>query len=137
MWFAVGELERGRDGNAVVAARARSCGVQVTWTEWEGMCHEWMLVTHGLPQAARTFVLWAEACKRLVEEAEGKIQGQGGTAVLYKMPQCVPLQIEGGVEGLAPLPFEVVRRLMKIRNRQRPVWVGKDVKASRQNVIRL
>lgn len=133
MWFAVGELERGRDGNAVVAARTRSCGVRVTWTEWEGMCHEWMLVTNGLPQASTTFVLWAEACKRLGEEAEGKKQGVGGTAVMYKMPQCRPLQREGGVEGLTPLPFEVVRHLMKIRNMQRPFWVGKDMEASRQN----
>ncbi|KAJ4299558.1 hypothetical protein N0V90_004804 [Kalmusia sp. IMI 367209] len=43
MWFAVGEFERGRDGNTVVASQATRSGVPVTWTEWEGMCHEWMI----------------------------------------------------------------------------------------------
>ncbi|KAF1955020.1 alpha/beta-hydrolase [Byssothecium circinans] len=122
IWFAVGELERGRDGNAVVASRAASCGVQVTWTEWQGMCHEYMIVTHGLPQASKTFMFWADACKRMIEQSEA-LQSPS-TAVMYLMPDCNAVGIEGGVQDLMPLPFESVRLLMRIMNKKRPIWTG-------------
>ncbi|KAF2656600.1 alpha/beta-hydrolase [Lophiostoma macrostomum CBS 122681] len=121
MWITVGGLERGRDGNAVVASQAAKCGVSVTWTEWEGMCHEWMIVTRGLPQASLTFKLWAEACMKLSsDQTKAK-----SPAILYRMPDCVPVEILGGVEELNQVAFDAVRRLMKIRNKQRPIWVGK------------
>jgi len=122
MWFAVGELERGRDGNAVVASQAGRCGVHVSWTEWQGMCHEYMIITRGLPQASKTFNLWAEACKGfLVPNKAGQIASR---AEMYCMPNCEPINIEGGLDGLMVLPIRSIRQLMWLRNKQRPVWTG-------------
>jgi acetyl esterase/lipase len=133
MWFAVGELERGRDGNAVVASQAARCGVNVTWTEWQGVCHEYMIVTRGLPQGAKTFDLCAEACIRFLRsDSAGH---STNTAMMYCMPSCDQVDIEGGVNGLMSLLFESIRQLMWLRNKQRPVWTGdslnKDAKVSR------
>ncbi|PVH99810.1 alpha/beta-hydrolase [Periconia macrospinosa] len=124
MWFAVGELERGRDGNAAVACQAASCGVHVTWTEWQEMCHEYMIVTRGLPQASKTFTLWADACVKYLTRSESELEAR--KAVLYCMPDCKEVHMEGGLPGLAVIPHESIRRLMRIRNKQRPVWTGKS-----------
>jgi hypothetical protein len=51
------------------------------------------------------------------------------------MPNCHPVDIEDGVDGLMSLPFESIRQLMRLRNKQRRVWTGdsliKDAKKSR------
>jgi hypothetical protein len=124
MWFGVGQLERGRDGNAMVAAQAVKSGVRVCWTEWQGMCHEWTTICRGLPQVDKAFALWAEACKDMLlgNQTEKTLKSK---AVMYKMPDCWGEEMEGGVENVAPLDFETVKRLMQIRKRQRPVWTGR------------
>lgn len=95
MWFAVGECERGRDGNAVVASQAAKCGVHVDWTEWQGMCHEHMIITRSLPQISKTFTLWAEACEQFL--TWGKAEQTTSKAVMYRMPDCEAVDIDGGV----------------------------------------
>lgn len=128
MWFAVGQLERGKDGNAVVAARAAECNVKVTWAEWEGMCHEWMILGRGLPQVQTLFRAWADACKAMVDESlRASSANPESTAVMYRMPDSSVVQLSSGVKGLSPLAFDAVGQLMKIRNRQRPVWVGNAI----------
>jgi hypothetical protein len=59
------------------------------------------------------------------------------TALMYRMPDCEPVEIAGGVKSIMPLPFESVRQLMRIRNKQRPIWNGAVLKKNRNKETRL
>lgn len=122
MWFAVGELEKGRYGNAVLVSRAASCGVRVTWTDWQRMCHKYRIVTRVLPQAYKTFELWAMACIEF--DSQAKAEHIISKATLYTMPDCKETEMSRGLGYLMPLPFECIRQLTRISNAQRPVWTG-------------
>lgn len=119
MWFACGSEERVLDSNKVVASQAARCGVPISWNLYEGMPHEFTLLLGKLPQAKHCFTAWADACKALVQ---GKVTTS--RSKLIKMPNCDEEGL-GDVKELAPLPFDEVRKRMKIRNRERPVWTGK------------
>ena len=120
MWFACASEERGLDGNKVVASQAARSGVGVTWTEYEGMPHEFAILLGSVPQAKHCFEAWARACEML---GAGKALTEKATVL--KMPSCE--EVDGGeVVDLAPLPFEEVRRRMREYNSRRPIWTGKE-----------
>ena len=118
MWFSCGSEERGLDGNKVVASQAAKCGVPVLWNEYAGMPHEFMILMSRTPQAQHCLRAWADACTALVG---GKVVSSRGK--MFKMPACEEVEI-GNVAELAPLPFDEVRKRMRRRNRERPVWTG-------------
>lgn len=117
LWIACGSNERGIDGNKTVASQALKGGVPVLWDEYEGMCHEFMVLLGKIPQAKHCFEGWAAACTAM---ANGSVRESRGR--LIKMPDCKIDNIE--LRGLAPLPFDEVRRRMRQRNLRRPVWKG-------------
>ena len=125
MWFACGSEERGLDGVKVVASQAARCGVPVLWNEYAGMPHEFALLLSKLPQAKHCFEAWADACNRLVED-----QVVRSRAVYLNMPNCAEVE-SGEVAELAPLPFDEVRRRMKMQNGERPVYTGGPGRISR------
>ena len=118
MWFACGSEERGLDGIKVVASQAAKCGVPVLWNEYAGMPHEFALLLSRLPQSKHCFEAWADACKKLVEGQVARSR-----AVNLNMPDCAEVE-SGEVIELAPLPFDEVKRRMKMQNGQRPVYRG-------------
>ena len=118
MWFACGSEERGLDGIKVVASQAAKCGVPVLWNEYAGMPHEFALLLSRLPQSKHCFEAWADACKKLV-----KGQVARSRVVNLNMPDCAEVE-SGEVIELAPLPFDEVKRRMKMQNGQRPVYRG-------------
>ena len=118
MWFACGSEERGLDGIKVVASQAAKCGVPVLWKEYAGMPHEFALLLSKLPQAKHCFEAWADACNKLVER-----QIFQSRAVYLNMPNCEEVE-SGEVAELAPLPFDEVKRRMKMQNSERPVYRG-------------
>ena len=118
MWFACGSEERGLDGIKVVASQAAKCGVPVLWNEYAGMPHEFALLLSRLPQSKHCFEAWADACKKLVEGQVARSR-----AVTLNMPDCAEVE-SGEVTELAPLPFDEVKRRMKMQNGQRPVYRG-------------
>ena len=118
MWFACGSEERGLDGIKVVASQAAKCGVPVLWNEYAGMPHEFALLLSRLPQSKHCFEAWADACKKLVEGQVARSR-----AVNLNMPDCAEVE-SGEVMELAPLPFDEVKRRMKVQNGQRPVYRG-------------
>jgi acetyl esterase/lipase len=133
MWLAVGGEERGLDGNKAVASRAARSSVPVTWVQYEGMPHEWMILLRKLSQAKHCFDSWGEAILRFVGEQTSSQQSatHDHAAVLLKMPDC-QLEPMTAVEQLASLDFEEMRRRMKKKNAARPIWTGsgaRDVKA--------
>ena len=125
MWFACGSEERGLDGIKVVASQAAKCGVPVLWNEYAGMPHEFALLLSKLPQAKHCFDAWADACNKLVE---GRVVSS--RAVYLNMPNCAEVE-SSEVAELAPLPFDEVRRRMKMQNDQRPVYTGASGAISR------
>ena len=118
MWFACGSEERGLDGIKVVASQAAKCGVPVLWNEYAGMPHEFALLLSRLPQSKHCFEAWADACKKLVEGQVARSR-----AVNLNMPDCAEVE-SGEVIELAPLPFDEVKKRMKMQNGQRPVYRG-------------
>ena len=120
MWFAMGCEELGFDGNRVVASQAAKSGVRVQWNEYEGMCHEFMMVMAKLPQSGHAFKSMAAACLAF---ATGK-GPKGSKGMRWLMPSCEQASA-GKVEDLAPLPHEEILSKMKYYNATRPVWTGK------------
>ena len=121
MWFGCGSEERVLDGNKVVASQAAKSGVPVLWNEYAGMPHEFAILMSRTPQAKHCLAAWADACKKFVEG-----QVVRSHAILLKMPACEEVEI-GDVAELAPLPFDDVRRRMKMQNRGRPVYSGPPI----------
>lgn len=119
MWFALGSLERGLDGNRVTASQAARCGVPVQWNEYEGMPHEFMIILGGFPQSKHCFGTWAKVCK---DFADGK--PSVSCAQKFMMPDCADIVDLGNVADISPLEFEEVRRLMRQKNSERPLWTG-------------
>ncbi|UDD61996.1 hypothetical protein AFCA_009329 [Aspergillus flavus] len=103
MWFACGREKRGVDGNRVVASQAAKSGVTVIWND--------IFFNSGLQPA-----------KPLRGGKIGARELQSG-AVRCLMPDCKPMVL-GSPVGIAPLPFEEVRKRMEY-NATRPVWTGK------------
>ncbi|KOC12618.1 hypothetical protein AFLA70_150g002281 [Aspergillus flavus AF70] len=122
MWFACGCEERGVNGNRVVASQAAKSGVTVIWNEYEGMPHEFPIFLSALPQTHLLLQLWAAACQAFAGGKIGARELQSG-AVRCLMPDCKPMVL-GSPVGIAPLPFEEVRKRMEY-NATRPVWTGK------------
>ncbi|KAF2235268.1 alpha/beta-hydrolase [Viridothelium virens] len=120
MFFLCGCEERGIDGNRVIAAQAARSGVAVDWNEYEGMLHEFPIITAKLPQAKHAFGLWANAC---LNYASGKeIQSR---STKWLMPDCTRYDL-GPPSNLLPLEsHEEIRRRMKIYNSNRPIWTGR------------
>lgn len=118
MWFASGSEERGLDSIEVVASQAAKCGVPVLWNEYAGMPHEFVVLMGKSPQANHCMDAWADACNKLVSGQAFMSRG-----VVLKMPACEEFET-GPVAELAPLPFDEVRRRMKTRNRERPMYTG-------------
>ncbi|KAB8245044.1 Alpha/Beta hydrolase protein [Aspergillus flavus] len=122
MWFACGCEERGVNGNRVVASQAAKSGVTVIWNEYEGMPHEFPIFLSALPQIHLLLQLWAAACQAFAGGKIGARELQSG-AVRCLMPDCKPMVL-GSPVGIAPLPFEEVRKRMEY-NATRPDWTGK------------
>lgn len=116
MWFASDSEERGLDSIKVVASQAAKCGVPVLWNEYAGMPHEFVVLMGKSPQANHCMDAWADACNKLVS---GQVFMSRG--VVLTIPACEEFET-GPVAELAPLPFDEVRRRMKIRNRERPMY---------------
>lgn len=117
-WFAVGCEEQGLDGNKVTASQMAKSGVSVEWNEYEGMTHEFVIMTSKLPQAKLAFEQWAAACQNFVN---GKCKNG---ATHWLMPDARPVDI-GPPTGLSPLPHAVIREKMREYNATRPIWTGK------------
>lgn len=125
MFFLCGTEERGVDGNRVVASQAAKSGVIVTWHEYEGMPHDFILIMAKLPQAKHAMALWVRAC---IDILESKKERQGlakSSAVQWLMPDCKKKIDLGDPQNISPLSFEEVRRKMREYNATRPVWTGK------------
>ena len=116
MWFSCGSEKRGLDGNKVVASQAAKCGVPILWNEYAGMPHEFMILMSRTPQAQHCLRAWADACTALVG---GQVVSSRGK--IFKMPACEEVEIDNVAE-LAPLPIDEVRKRMRRRNCERPVW---------------
>ncbi|EIT79038.1 hypothetical protein AO1008_03329 [Aspergillus oryzae 100-8] len=113
---------RGVNGNRVVASQAAKSGVTVIWNEYEGMPHEFPIFLSALPQIHLLLQLWAAACQAFAGGKIGARELQSG-AVRCLMPDCKPMVL-GSPVGIAPLPFEEVRKRMEY-NATRPDWTGK------------
>ena len=118
MWFSCGSEERGLDGNKVVASQAAKCGVPVSWNEYAGMPHEFVILMSRMPQAQHCLNAWADACRALSDGQLVKSRGR-----IFKTPACEEVEV-AKVTELAPLPFDEVRKRMKERNSERRVWAG-------------
>ena len=115
MWFGVGGEERGLDGNKAVAAQAVKCGVPITFAEYEGMPHEWMILLRHFPQANHCFEAWAGACINFGNTAE-----PASRTILVHLPSCVE-DVTGDVAGPASLEHEELRKRMRERSAARPI----------------
>lgn len=125
MFFLCGSEERGIDGNRVVASQAAKSGVTVTWNEYEGMPHDFILIMAKLPQAKHAMALWARACVDFIaSKTDGRTIARP-SAIRLLMPDCKAKIDLGDPRDMSPLPFEEVRRKMREYNATRPVWTGK------------
>ncbi|KAH8692772.1 Alpha/Beta hydrolase protein [Talaromyces proteolyticus] len=116
---------RGIDGNRVVASQAAKSGVTVTWNEYEGMPHDFILIMRMLPQAKHALGLWVRACIDMFESKKGRQTAAKSSAIRWLMPDCKKNIDLGDPRDILPLPFEEVRKKMRAYNVTRPVWTGK------------
>ncbi len=118
MWLSCGSEERGLDANKVVASQAAKCGVPVLWDEYAGMPHEFAILMGRMRQAQHYLKAWADAYTAFASGEVVKSRGR-----ILQMPACEEVEINS-VEELAPLPFNDVRRRMRVKNGERPIWTG-------------
>lgn len=124
MWFTCGSLERNIDGNKAIASQAAKCGVTVQWNQYEGMFHEFMVIVSNFPQTTHCYDNWARACAEL---ADAKMEKSH--AVSFNMPDCKDIVELGDVADLSPLPFDEMRRRMRVANSEREIFTGGKVKS--------
>jgi hypothetical protein len=124
MFFLCGSEERGIDGNRVVANQAAKSGVTVTWNEYEGMPHDFILIMAKLLQAKHAMALWARACVDFIASIKDGRTIARPSAIRLLMQDCKAKIDLGDPRDMSPLPFEEVRRKMREYNATRPVWTG-------------
>lgn len=106
MWLGYGE-ERLRDGNAVLAAKARGCGVVVREEVFEGMPHLFFQVMGKFPAVRICYEDWGRFCRDTVND-----QVEGGSS-MFKIETGQERSIDPNELGV--VCYEDAVRLMRAK----------------------